>query len=169
MKTAISYVVIYVLLVNTMFLVVEPAKISIEDDNMNIVRLSYASYNEGDWSSFAKLHSPGYLQHAPDYEKPISWIDYELSARIAHRRLPDLKYRIEDIFAVKDKVASRIVWEFHGGKAFVKRSCPDGIVKGSLISISLIRDGNIIEEWLEYDPYVVNNLKRYANRMEHIK
>lgn len=139
--------------------------ISLEDQNMDIVKLSFLAYNEGDWSSFADLHSPGYFQHAPDYKDPIAWPEYELSCRIAHNRLPKLKYRILDIFAVKDKVAVRCVWEFHGGSAFVKRSCPDGIVKGSHMSITRIKNGKIIEEWYEYDTVGIQRLIRATKFM----
>jgi len=136
---------------------------------MNIVRLAFFAYNEGDWSSFADLHSPGYIQHAPDFKDPIAWPEYELSCRIAHRRLPKLQYRIEDIFAVQGKVAVRCVWECPMDSYYYKMLYPDGIVKGQHISITLIKNGKIIEEWYEYDTVGIQRLISSVKSMEHIK
>ena len=143
--------------------------ISLEDQNMDIVQLSFYAYNEGDWSSFADLHSPDYIQHAPDFKDPIAWPEYELSCRIAHNRLPQLKYRIEEIFAVKDKVAVRAVWECPMDSYEFKFTFPDGIVKGQHISITRIKNGKIIEEWYEYDTVGIQRLIRSVKRKEHVK
>lgn len=143
--------------------------ISLEDQNMTIVQLSFYAYNEGDLSSFADLHSPDYIQHAPDFKDPITWPEYELACRIAHNRLPQLKYRIEEIFAVKDKVAVRAVWECPMDSYEFKFTFPDGIVKGQHISITRIKNGKIIEEWYEYDTVGIQRLIRSVKRMDHIK
>ncbi|MBA7671492.1 hypothetical protein ES703_79650 [subsurface metagenome] len=169
MKYAVSLIIVIVTFVILVGSYSKTLPLSLEYQNMDIVRLSILAYNDGDWSSFSNLHSPIYLHHAPDHNEPISLVAYELSCRIAHRRLPDLQYRIKDIFCVSDKVACRLVWEYHCYSDHFLYRFPDGIIQGSLISISLIKDGKIIEEWLEYDPVCVNELIHFAKRMEHIK
>ncbi len=136
---------------------------------MDIVKLSYFAFSQGDWSSFAYLHSPYYLQHSPGFKDPVTWTDYELSARIVHKRIPDLKIRIVDIFAVLDKVAVRSVWEYRNDSNRFKSHYPDGIAQGSENSIFRIKDGKIIEEWCEHDPAPVKVLCDIYKRMEHMK
>ena len=169
MKFVVSLVIIVITFVILAGSYAKTEPLSLEDHNMDIVRLSIHAFNDGDWSSFADLYSPRYLQHAPGREDPLTWSDYELSCRIAHRRLPSFKYLIEDIFAVKNKVVIRVIWEFPGGRSFVKRSCPDGVKRGSEISIFRIDEGKIVEEWCEYDPENINELIRYSSRLEHMK
>ncbi|MBA7552852.1 hypothetical protein ES705_45428 [subsurface metagenome] len=146
----------------------KPGAISLEVQNMDIVRLSFYAYNEGDWSSFAELHSPLYLQHAPDYKDPIPLGAYELSCRTARKRFPDLKYRIEDIFAFEDKVSVRLSWQCSSDSMAFKECFPDGVGSGSMISIVRIRNGKIIEEWCEYDTVGIQRLVRSVKFMEHI-
>jgi len=143
--------------------------LSLEEQNMDIVRLSVLSFNAGDWPSFAELHSPNWLQHTPNREDPVTWLDYELACRIAHRRVPELQYRIVDIFAVKDKVAVRSVWECRIDSYEFKRYFPDGVGQGSEISIFRIKDGKIIEEWCEYDDKNINCVIHSSKRREHMK
>ena len=143
--------------------------ISLEAQNMDIVRLSIYALKDGDWSSFADLHSPGYLQHTPDRKTPVAWPEYELACRIAHNRLPELQYRIMDIFAAGDKVAVRYVWECRKDSMLFKMYYPDGIAQGSEIGIFRIKNGLIIEEWCEYDPADIRMLVIVSRSMEHNK
>ncbi len=169
MKAVNSVVILVLLLVGAAAPISETGPISLEDRNMDIIKLSYFAFRDGDWSSFAELHSPDYLQHSPGYEDPITWSDYELSARIVHNRLPDLKFSIVDIFAVKNKVAVRSVWECPTNSKLFKYHYPDDVARGSEISIFRIEDGRIIEEWCEHDPAPVKELCSIYKIMEHIK
>ena len=143
--------------------------ISIEDQNMDIVKLSFYAFRDGDWASFADLHSADYLQHSPGYDDPITWSEYELSARIVHARLPDLRIRIVDIFAVEDRVAVRSIWEYRNKSYRFRRHYPDGIAQGSEISIFRIKDSMIIEEWCEHDPKPVKSFCTVYKSLERMK
>lgn len=169
MKFVIAIFILTLLFIVIACAVAKVETISLEFQGMEIVRSSIRAYNVGDWPSFAELHSPGYLHHAPDYEEPIAWPEYALSCRVAHNWLPQLQYRIEDIFAVVDKVAYRCVWECRDDSYQFKCHYPDGVARGSLITISRIKNGKIVEEWIEYDPGCVNNLIRLAKAMQHNK
>lgn len=169
MKFVIAIVVIVLLLVIVAVSVSKPETIALEDQNMDIVRLAMYAFREGDWSSFADLHSPGYLQHAPGFENPITWSEYELAARIVHERIPDLQIRIVDIFAFKDKVAVRSIWEYRNDSYQFKCHYPDGVAHGSEIGISLIKDGKIIEEWCEHDPALIKRFCRVYKYLDHNK
>ncbi len=169
MKTLIAVAIVVILLVVVALCASKPESISLEEQNIDIVKLSFFAFRDGDWSSFADLHSPDYFQHAPDFKDPIAWPEYELSCRIVHNRLPQLKYRIEDIFAVKDRVAVRCVWECPIDSSQYMHYFPDGIARGSHISISRIKNGKIIEEWFEYDTVGIQRLISFSKSMEHIK
>jgi len=145
----------------------EPEPISLEDQNMDIVKLSVFAFRDGDWACFADLHSPDYIQHSPGFEDPITWSDYELSARIVHNRIPDLKIRIVDIFAVKNKVAVRYIWEYRNDSYQFKRYYPNGVAQGSEIGIFRIENRQIVEEWCEHDPTPVKVLCDVFKRLEH--
>ncbi len=169
MKIVITIVILVLLLVGAAVCISGTGPIALEDDNINIVKLSFYAFRDGDWVSFADLHAPGYLQHSPGYEDPITFADYELSARIVHNRIPDLKIRIVDIFAVKNKVAVRSIWEYRSDSYRFKQRYPDGVAQGSEISIFRIEDGKIIEEWCEHDPAPVAEFCSIYKSMEHIK
>lgn len=143
--------------------------ITLEDDCINIIKLSFFAFEEGDWSSMAELYSPDYLQHSPDFKDPITWPEYDLSCRIVHDRIPDLKYRIVDIFADKNKVAVRSVWEYRSDSYPIKLFFPDGVAKGSAISIFRIEKGKIIEEWCEFNPAPIKLFCKFYKSMEHKK
>lgn len=169
MKSIIAVVILVLLFVIVAACCSEPKTISLEEDNINIVHLAYFAFRYGDWPSFAELHSANYLQHSPGFEDPITWSEYELSARIVHKRIPDLKIRIIDIFAVKNKVAVRSVWEYRNDSYQFKRYYPEGIARGSEIGIFRIENGKIIEEWCEHDPTTIKRFCDIYKRMEHNK
>ncbi len=121
--------------------------ITLEDQNMDIVRLSICAFGDGDWATFTDLHSPAYIQHATDSMDPITWGEYILSCSVAHKRIPDLKYRIDDIFAVNDRVAVRSTWQYRNDSEQFKQQFPNGVVLGTQVGIFEVMDGKIIEEW----------------------
>ena len=157
----IGLLIVIVVIVASYFF--KPETISLEDDNMNIVRLSFWAFNEGDWPAFTDLHSPAYIQHAPDSMNPISWSEYILSCSVAHKRIPGLQYRIDDIFAVDDKVAVHSSWECSNESMRFKFYYPDSVSKGSDISIYRIKDGKIIEVWYGCNPVMIQRLVKIAN------
>ena len=126
--------------------------ISLEDQNMDIVLLADFAYMEGDWASFADLHSPDFILHRSDGEDPVNWTEFELQARVVRNRLPDLQFRNLDMFACKDKVAVRSIWEYRNNSRDFKLFYPDGVAQGSAIGITRIENGKIIESWGECDP-----------------
>lgn len=168
MKFAVTVVCVVIFFVVVAISLSKTSTICFEDQNKEIVCLSYVAFNMSDWSSFAGLHSPLYLQHAPDYKDPIPLGAYELSCRTARKRFPDLKYRIEDIFAFEDKVSVRLSWQCSSDSMAFKEYFPDGVGSGSMISIVRIRNGKIIEEWCEYDTVGIQRLVRSVKFMERI-
>ena len=143
--------------------------ISLEDRNIDIVKLAFFAFEEGDFTSLADLYSPDYLQHAPEYVDPVTWTEYELACRIVHARLPDLQYRIVDIFAAGDRVAVRSFWEIPIDPSWSEFKLASIITKGSAISIFRIKDGLIIEEWCEYDPAIIKRFCTAYKSLERLK
>lgn len=144
----------------------EPGPISLEENNMNIVRLAIFAYNDGDWASFADLYSPDYIQHRSGGQDPLALPDYELVCRVVHRGIPGLKLRIVDIFADNDKVAVRAIWEYRDNSYQFKQFYPKGIAQGSGIDIYRIKNSMIIEEWCESDPALI---REFASIYKSIK
>jgi len=169
MKFAITFVLIIITFAILAGSYAKRMTITLEDDNMNIVKLSFFAFNEGDWPAFTDLHSPAYVQHAPDSLDPICWSKYILSCSVAHTRFPDLQFRVEDIFAVDDKVAVRTSWQYRNDSDQFKQHFPDGVVQGSEICIFKIKDGKIIEEWYGCNPVIIQRLVRIANSISSNK
>lgn len=143
--------------------------ISLEIQNMDIVRLSYFAFNEGDWTAFADLHSPGYIQHSPDSDGPVVWNEYLSTCRIVHERFPALQLRVLDIFAANNKVAVRSVWEYRSESYIFKSHYPYGVARGSAIGIYRIKDSKIVEEWCESDPASIKRLVSIVRIIDHVK
>jgi len=154
-----KFVIAVVILVITFGILVgayaKTEPLSLMDQNIVIVRLAFYAINDGDFASLADLHSPDYLQYSPDYKDPQTWSEFELACRIVHSRLPNLQYRIVDIFAFEDKVAVRSVWEYPRDPSWSRYRMAGINLSGSAISIFRIENGKIIEEWCEYDPAVI--------------
>jgi len=129
--------------------------ISLAEDNINTVRSSFCSFGDGDWSALVDLYTPGYLQHLPDFNDPVTFKAYFSSCYLVHSRVPDLQIRIVDIFAALDKVAVRSVWEYRSDSDQFKVYYPSGIAQGSCISIYRVENGFIAEEWCEYDSALI--------------
>lgn len=169
MKTVIAVVIVVILLVIVAVCSSGTDPISLEVQNMDIVRLSFVALEEGDFSSMADLYSPDFLQYSPDFKDPVTWTEYELSCRIVHASIPKLQFRIVDIFAVKDKVAVRSIWEFPVDPSWSKYCLASVVPKGSAISIFRIEDDLIIEEWCEFDPAIIKRFCSFYKSYYHMR
>ncbi|MBA7619121.1 hypothetical protein ES703_26454 [subsurface metagenome] len=169
MKFAIALIIIVITLVILVGSYAKTLPLSLKDQNIDIVRLSIHAFNEGDWSSFADLHSPNYLHHAPDSIDPVSLCEYMLSCSVAHEHFADLQYRIVDIFADNDNVAVLCTWHYRNDSYQFKKNFPDGAIQGSEINIYRIKDVKIIEDWYGCGPLMMQRLVSFSKSIEHIK
>jgi len=169
MKTVIAVVIVVILLVVVAICASKPEAISLEDQNIDIVNRSFFAFAEGDWSSLAELYSPDFLQHTPDFKRSITWPEYELNCRLVHVRLPDLRYRIVDIFAAEDKVAVRSVWDVPIDPSWSKYALASINTKGTAISIFKVKNGKIVEEGCEFDPSAIKRFVSIYKRLERGK
>jgi len=141
--------------------------LTLEDQNINIVKLSFSAFNEGDFASLADLYSPDYLHHSPDSVEVVDWPEYEHLCRIVRHGYPDLQFRIICIFADSDKVAVRYVWEYSNDSYQFKRYYPTGLARGSANSIFKIKNSRIVSEWCEYDPAGIKSFCSVYKRLDH--
>ena len=135
-----------------------PDKLTDEEANKMTVRWAMNALNKGDWESMRNLYSPRFVQHSPASQKPTGWEDYELGCRIAHRKFPGHRYRIEDIIAEGDKVAVRMILsipiEINKGTRYETKK------KFEVTELGIIRiaNGVIVEEWVQFDKEAITEL-----------
>ncbi|MBA7482677.1 hypothetical protein ES707_18171 [subsurface metagenome] len=151
MKNAYKVILIGLAVVGVVYAGTKPGAMTREEKNKAIVRRALEATHSGDWELMRNLYSPKFVQHSPASREPIGWEDYELGCRIARRKLPDFRHKIEDIIAEGDKVVVRLSASTPVKGHFLERSYPDGVMKVTEIDIVRIADGRIVEEWVECD------------------
>ena len=105
----------------------------------------------GDLAIFDEIYAPGFVGHAPDDPE-----DSDLAATKAfvaglRAAYSDMAVTIDDQIAEGDRVVTR--WTFRGTnvESFPTRAAPATPVTVTGITISLLREGRIVEEWTEWD------------------
>lgn len=169
MKNAYKAVLIGLAVLGVVYAGTKPGAMTREEKNKAIVRWAMEAVNRGDWESLRDLYSPKFVQHSPASQEPTGWEDYELGLRIAHRKLPDFRYRIEDIIAEGDKVAVRLRLTVRNKRWFSKQSNPEGVFEVTEIDIIRIANGRIVEEWAELDTAQALKLARVMKFMEQAR
>ena len=150
MKNVYKVVLISLAVLGVVYADTKPDVLTQDKRNKELVRWAVNALNRGDWEAMKSLYSPRFVQHSPASQEPTGWEDYELGCRIAHRKLPDFRYRIEDIIAEGDKVVVRMTGSFRH-KSLVCNRNPDGVFEMTEIDIIRIAHGRIVEEWGEFD------------------
>jgi predicted ester cyclase len=69
---------------------------------------------------------------------------------------PDGYHLIEDQIAEGDKVATRYTWTGTHAGEYMGVSPTDKQLKFTMIEICRIKNGKIVEAWMEFDPSVFN-------------
>jgi steroid delta-isomerase-like uncharacterized protein len=120
------------------------------EQNKQVVRQVFESYNQQDMEKVEKLFSPKHVFHFPG-APPMDWNSHKQFIVGLSRAFPDLHFKVEDIVAEGDKVAYRLtVSGTHKGE-FQGIPPTDKKVSFSSTGISNIVDGKVAEDWVDAD------------------
>jgi len=169
MKNAYKVVLIGLVVLGVVYAGTKPGAMTREEKNKDIVRWATEAVNRGDWEWMRDLYSPKFVQHSPASQEPMGWEDFELGCRIARRKLPDARYKIEDIIAEGDKVAVRLRLSTPVKSRWSSMQGKERVFEMTEIDIVRIADGRIVEEWVEYDMVKALELVRLMKFMEQAR
>ena len=120
------------------------------EQNKQLIRQVFESYNQQDMGKAEKLFSPKHVFHFPGVP-PMDWNSHKQFIVGLAKAFPDLHFEIEDIVAEDDKVAYRLtVSGTHKGE-FQGIPPTDKKVSFSSTGISNIVDGKVAEDWVDAD------------------
>jgi predicted ester cyclase len=120
------------------------------EQNKQVIRQVFESYNQQDMEKAEKLVSPKHVFHFPG-APPMDWNSHKQFILGLSKPFPDLHFKIEDIVAEGDKVAYRLtVSGTHKGE-FQGIPPTDKRVSFSSTGISNIVDGKVAEDWVDAD------------------
>ncbi len=123
---------------------------SLPEQNKQLVRQVFESYNQQDMEKAEKLFSLKHVFHFPG-APPMDWNSHKQFIVGLSKAFPDLHFKIEDIVAEGDKVAYRLtISGTHKGE-FQGIPPTDKKVSFSSTGISNIVDGKVAEDWVDAD------------------
>jgi len=169
MKNAYKVILIGGGVVGGVYAGTKPGAMTREEKNKEIVGWAVAALNRRDWESLRDLYSPKFVQHSPASQEPTGWEDYELGLRIAHRKLPDFRYRIEHSLAEVDKVVVRMIGSTPVKSRWPSMQSKERVFEITEIDIIRIANGWIVEEWAEFDTAQALKLARVMKFMEQAR
>jgi predicted ester cyclase len=129
--------------------------------NKTVVRRYFEAYDTGDIDAVMEFIHPNHVYH-PGGEESLDFDARKRDDQVFFSAFSNVKTIVEDQIAEGDKVASRITMQCtHTGK-FQGISATRKRIVITLMDISLIKDGKILEEWVEFD--MMNILKQISVR-----
>lgn len=143
--TAICAVLAYTIISQNSVKEINPTEITTENAKHTVKSFFEEGYVKHNYDFVMNCVSPDYIDHSPAQAR--SNADAVGILKIVRDQFPDLKITILDIFAEKDMVATRILFEgTHSGacqgiEATGKRICFEALENFKVI------DGKIVESW----------------------
>jgi steroid delta-isomerase-like uncharacterized protein len=121
------------------------------EDNEAVVRRWIEAYNERDMQTEADVLAPGYVAHVPGAPGPLDSEAWRQFTAPFMEAFPDLRFTVEDIFSVGDKVVARVA--FHGTHRGEFRGIPPTgkEVAFSSIEVNRVVGGKVEEHWVELE------------------
>ena len=126
--------------------------------NKKIVR-EYAEREDAGKTDFVEKYvNSDFVFHYPNGAEFTGIENLKKAAAELKAAFPDLKHQIHDMIAEGDMVATRYtITGTHKGE--YNGVAPTGkILKFTAIDIGRIKDGKIIEAWIEFDPKAFNEI-----------
>jgi C-1 hydroxylase len=113
--------------------------------NKNVIRRYLEAWNAGDLSALMAFWAPNLVHHtrfgAQDYE------DTQRIVSAIMQSFPDMRFRIDDMIAEGDKVATRMSWSGTHIGEYMGASPTGRKVSCALIGVARIEAGKIAEHW----------------------
>ena len=128
------------------------AQAAMEEQNMEIVKHAWELYSKGDFEALKELFAPEYVSYSPSAAlKPASLEEAIEAGKMIFKAAPDSNWKIEELLASGDKVATR--WFYKGTHEGEFMGIPPTANKIEFngITIARIENGKIIEEREYYD------------------
>jgi predicted ester cyclase len=126
--------------------------------NKSTARQYFEAYGTGDIDAVMRFIDPHYVLHPGGGGEPMNSYQRKRDETVFFEAFSNIKVDVEDQIVEGDKAVSRVTMhcthtgEYQGIPATGKR------IAIPYIDITLIREGKIVEEWVEYD--MMNILKQ---------
>ncbi len=121
------------------------------EQHKTIPRRFFKAFETNDQAALKEVLAPDFVAHHPGNPDPLSREELLQIINSYKAAFSDQQYTIEDQIAEGDKVATRVIWrathsgDYQGVPPTGKRVAISGI------AISRIKDGQIVERWLDLD------------------
>jgi steroid delta-isomerase-like uncharacterized protein len=119
--------------------------------NKAIARRYFKAYETGDIEAVMEFMSPNHVLHPEGGGEPMNLYQRKRDEQVFFSAFSNVQATVDDQVAEGDKVASRITMhcthtgEYQGIPATGRR------ISITYMDIALIKDGKIVEEWVEFD------------------
>jgi steroid delta-isomerase-like uncharacterized protein len=119
--------------------------------NKAIARRYFKAYETGDIEAVMEFMSPNHVLHPEGGGAPMNLYQRKRDEQVFFSAFSNVQTTVDDQVAESDKVASRITMhcthtgEYQGIPATGKR------ISITYMDIALIKEGKIVEEWVEFD------------------
>jgi len=127
--------------------------------NKAVVRNYAKEEDQGSKDFVDKYVDPDFVFHYPNGAQLKGIDKLKNSVKSFQSALPDGNHQIEDQLAEGDKVATRYTWTGTHKGIYMGIEPTGKQLKFTMLEICQIKNGKIIEGWIEFDPSVFNQLK----------
>ncbi|MGD9143519.1 MAG: ester cyclase [Dehalococcoidia bacterium] len=129
---------------------------STEEDNKAMVRHAVELWNKRDLDGFFLMLAPEYVEHLPTGD-----VSKEQLAKYAHTfftAFPDIRFKIKELIAEKNKVAVLINWKATHQGEYLGITATNKKIDISVAIIVRIEGGNWVEFWNVTDMQLLQQL-----------
>ncbi len=123
------------------------AQAELEARNIDVIKTLMAELNKGNVDVFQKLYAPEFKYYFPsNAATPMSRDDEMAMARMMKAAIPDMDYKLTEIFAVKDRVVVRFFVQGTHKAELEGIPATGNKLTISAICIFRLKDGLVVEE-----------------------
>ena len=121
------------------------------EQNKAIARRFFEAFEANDQADYKELLAPDFVAHQAGAPGPLNREEFLQVASTFHAAFSEQKYLVEDQIAEGDKVAQRTTWRATHSGEFQGLSPTGKQLEISGITIERIKDGQIVERWVNID------------------
>lgn len=121
------------------------------EQNKALPRRFFNAFETNDQAALKEVLAPDFVAHHPGAPGPVDRAGLLQVVNMYKAAFSDQHYTIEDQIAEGDKVTTRVTWRATHNGDFQGISPTGKRVEISGIAVARIKDGKIVERWLELD------------------
>lgn len=121
------------------------------EQNKELPRRFFKAFETNDQAALKDVLAPDFVAHHPGIPEPVGRKQLLQIIDSYSASFSDQHYTIEDQIAEEDRVATRVTWRATHSGDFQGVAPTGKQVAISGIAISRIKDGKIVERWLDMD------------------